>query len=280
MTSPAQFVPTSFALASVFAWGTSDFLGGYASRRINAFLLTVVVNGGGLLLMATLATTSHAPLPSGRSVAWTVAAGVSGGTSLAIFFRALAMGRMGLTAPVAAVLGAAIPTVFSMATEGVPSTVHIIGFFLAGTGIWLISRTEDGSAPKGIGLAVVAGIGFAGFYLCVRQAGPGSAFWIASFTRIGGLSITTLIVLLQRRFRELTAAAVGWGVVTGCLDSLGTFLFVRASQTGRLDAAVVLSSLYPAVTVVLARLILDEHFTHWKAAGILAALAAVPMIAA
>jgi drug/metabolite transporter (DMT)-like permease len=208
-----------------------------------------------------------------------IAAGISGGASLAIFFRALAMGRMGLTAPVAAVLGAAIPTIVGMATEGLPSAVHIIGFLLAGTGIWLVSRTEDGSSPEGIGLAVVAGIGFAGFYLCVRQAGAASALWVASFTRVGGLAITTTIVLLQRKFGELTAAAVRWGVVTGCLDSLGTFLFVRASQTGRLDAAVVLSSLYPAVTVVLARLILDEHFTRWRAAGILAALAAVPMIA-
>ena len=280
MSAPAQFVPAGFALGSVFSWGTSDFLGGYASRRINAFLLTVVVNAGGLLFMATLATTSHAPFPAGHSIAWMIVAGISGGASLAIFFRALAMGRMGLTAPVAAVLGAAIPTVFSMATEGLPSAVHIAGFLFAGIGIWLISRTEDGSSPEGIGLAVIAGVGFAGFYLCVRQAGSSSAFWIASFTRIGGLSITTAIVALQRRFRELTRAALGWGVVTGCLDSLGTFLFVRASQTGRLDAAVVLSSLYPAVTVVLARLILHEHFTRWRAAGILAALVAVPMIAA
>jgi uncharacterized membrane protein len=280
MTSPAQLIPTSFALASVFAWGTSDFLGGCACRRINAFLLTVVVNVGGLVLMVSLAAASHAPLPPLHSVVWMVAGGISGGASLAIFFRALAMGRMGLTAPVAAVLGAAIPTVFSMATEGIPSAVHIAGFLLAGIGIWLISRTEDGSSPEGIGLAVIAGIGFAGFYLCVRQAGSSPALWIASFTRIGGLSITTAIVALQRKFRELTTAAVGWGVVTGCLDSLGTFLFVRASQTGRLDAAVVLSSLYPAVTVVLARLVLHEHFTRWRAAGILAALAAVPMIAA
>lgn len=280
MSAPAQLIPTSFALASVFAWGTSDFLGGYASRRINAFLLTVVVNVGGLVLMVTLAAASHAPLPPGHSVVWMVAGGISGGASLAIFFRALAMGRMGLTAPVAAVLGAAIPTVFSMATEGIPSAVHIAGFLLAGIGIWLISRTEDGSSPEGIGLAVIAGIGFAGFYLCVRQAGNGSALWIASFSRIGGLAVTSTIVALQRRFRELTMAAVRWGVVAGCLDSLGTFLFVRASQTGRLDAAVVLSSLYPAVTVVLARLVLHEHFTRWRAAGILAALAAVPMIAA
>ena len=279
MISPAQLVPTSFSLAAVFAWGTSDFLGGYASRRINAFLLTTVVNVGGLLLMVTLATTSHAQLPTGHSVVWMMAAGISGGASLAIFFRALALGRMGLTAPVAAVLGAAIPTIVSMVTEGLPSAVHIIGFLLAGTGIWLISRSEDGSSPEGIGLAVVAGIGFAGFYLCIHQAGNGSALWIASFTRIGGLSITTAIVALQRKFRELTAAGVGWGVLTGCLDSLGTVMFVRASQTGRLDAAVVLSSLYPAVTVLLARLILHEHFTRWKAVGIFAALVAVPMIA-
>jgi drug/metabolite transporter (DMT)-like permease len=279
MILPAQLVPTSFSLAAVCAWGTSDFLGGYASRRTNAFLLTTVVNVGGLLLVATLAAASHVPLPSGRSIAWVVTGGILGGTGLAIFYRALAMGKMGLTAPVAAVLGAAIPTIVGIVTEGLPGAVRIIGFLLAGTALWLISRTEDGSRPEGIGLAVIAGIGFAAFYLCIRQAGPGSALWIASFTRIGGLLITGTIVLLQRSPRQLTTAAVGWGVLTGCLDSLGTTMFVRASQTGRLDAAVVISSLYPAVTVLLARLILKEHFTHWKAAGMFAALLSVPMIA-
>jgi len=85
---------------------------------------------------------------------------------------------------------------------------------------------------------------------------------------------------LQRRFREITSAGVRWAVVAGCIDSLGTVLFVRASQSGRLDEAVVLSSLYPAVTVLLARLFLKEHFTRWKFVGLLAALASVPMIAA
>lgn len=279
MPLPAEFVPTGFSLGAVLAWGTSDFLGGYASRRTNAFLLTMVVNVGGLLLMTSLVSATHAPLPSRHSIVWVLAGGLSGGASLAIFYRALALGRMGLTAPVAAVLGAAIPTIFGIATEGLPSAVHIIGFLLAGTGIWLISRTEDGSGVAGIGSAVLAGIGFAGFYLCVRQAGQGSALWFASFTRLGGLLTTGAIVLLQRRFRELTAEAVGWGVLAGCLDSAGTVLFVRASQTGRLDAAVVLTSLYPAVTVLLARLILKEHFTRWKAVGVFAALLAVPMIA-
>jgi drug/metabolite transporter (DMT)-like permease len=187
---------------------------------------------------------------------------------------------MGLTAPVAAVLSAAIPAFFSMFTEGLPGRIPLSGFFLAAIGLWLITRAEDGNTPEGIGLALIAGTGFAGFYLCVRQAGGSSALWIASFTRIGGLLITATIVLLRGKFSEITAAGVRWAILTGCVDSIGTMLFVRASQTGRLDEAVVISSLYPAVTVLLARVFLKEHFTRWRFIGLLTALAAVPMIAA
>jgi drug/metabolite transporter (DMT)-like permease len=279
VSAAPQFATAAYGLAAVLAWGTSDFLGGYATRRANAFLFTTIVNIGGLLLVGTLASATHAPFPSTRSVAWVLAGGVSGGAALAIFYRALSSGRMGLTAPVAAVLGAAIPTIVSMFTEGLPGRIPIIGFVFAAAGLWLITRTEDGSSPEGISIAVLAGTGFAGFYLCVRQAGDASAFWIASFTRAGGLIITGLIVLLQGKFRDITTTGVRWGILTGCIDSIGTMLFVRASQTGRLDEAVVISSLYPAVTVLLARVFLHEHFTRWRFVGLLAALVAVPMIA-
>jgi drug/metabolite transporter (DMT)-like permease len=280
MSPTPQFTTAVYGMAAVVAWGTSDFLGGYATRRANAFLFTVVVNLGGLLVMGTLASATHSPFPSARSAAWVLAGGISGGAALAIFYRALSSGRMGLTAPVAAVLSAAIPAIFSMFTEGLPGRIPLLGFAFAAAGLWLITRTEDGSPPEGIGLAVLAGIGFASFYLCVRQAGDASALWIASLTRTGGLIATGLIVLLLRNFRDITPAGVRWGVVTGCIDSLGTILFVHASQTGRLDEAVVISSLYPAVTVLLARLFLKEKFTRWRLVGLLAALAAVPMIAA
>ena len=279
MSAAPQFVTAAYGMAAVLALGTSDFLGGYATRRANAFLFTVVVNLGGLLLVGTLASVTHAPFPSARSAAWVLAGGISGGAALAIFYRALSSGRMGLTAPVAAVLGAAIPALVSMHSEGLPGRVPLLGFALAATGLWLITRTEAGSAPDGIGLAVLAGIGFASFYLCVRQAGDASPLWIASLTRTGGLLVTGLIVLFLGKFRDITPAGVRWAIVTGCVDSLGTILFVRASQTGRLDEAVVISSLYPAVTVLLARVFLKEHFTRWRFVGLLAALAAVPMIA-
>lgn len=280
MPATPQFATAGFGMAAVAAWGTSDFLGGYFTRRANAFVFTAVVNLGGLFLVGTLALATHAPLPTQHAIAWAFAGGVSGGASLAIFYRALSSGRMGLAAPVAAVLSAAIPTVFSIFTEGFPGKIAVVGFMLAVIGLWLITRTEDGNSPEGIGLAVFAGIGFAGFYLCIRQAGAASPFWLASLTRTGGLLVTGLIVMLQKSVRDITRAGVGWGVVTGGIDSLGTILFVLASQAGRLDEAVVISSLYPAVTVLLARLVLKEHFTRWRFVGLLAALAAVPMIAA
>ena len=280
MAPPAQLVPAGFSWAAVLCWGMSDFIGGYAARRANAFFLTTIAHASGGLLMVTLALLNHSEFPSRTSVLWALAAGLVGGGALAIFYRALATGKMGLTAPVAAVLGAAIPTVFGMFTEGLPGSVQIAGFGLAVAGIWLISRSEDAGRPEGLGLAALAGIGFASFFLCIKQAGNESvsALWIAAVSRSAAFVLTGLIVLLGRDFR-MTRPSAAFGVLAGCLDVSGSALFIRASQTGRLDAAVVISSLYPAITVLLARLILKEQLTRWKTVGMFAALAAAPMIA-
>jgi drug/metabolite transporter (DMT)-like permease len=279
MVLPSQFLPAGFSLGAVLVWGTSDFLGGYSSRRSNAFVFTTIVHATGLLFMLGIAVANHSLFPSRAGVAWALAAGASGGIGLAIFYRALASGRMGLTAPVAAVLSAAIPTVFGMFIEGLPRLLQVAGFVIAVVGIWLISRPEDGSRPQGIGTAVVAGIAFAGFYLFMKQAGDNSAVWLSAVSRIAAVTLTGVIVLLGRH-RHITLQGFGWGMVAGVLDISGSVMFIRATQTGRLDSAVVISSLYPAITVLLARLFLKEHFTRWKLVGMFAALLAVPLIAA
>ncbi|MBS1851790.1 MAG: EamA family transporter [Acidobacteria bacterium] len=277
-----------FSLATILCWGTSDFTGGYASRRANALLLTTITHAAGVVLMVTLATLGHSPFPETRSLLWAAAAGISGGGALAAFYRALSTGKMGLTAPVAAVLGAAVPVIFTVVKEGLPDKAQLLGFLLAGVGIWLIARPEAGMRPEGLGLAVLAGVGFAGFFLCIKQAGDAAALWIAAGSRLASLTLTGLLVVgswvaqaPERRHSVLymTKSSAWLGLLAGCLDVSGTALFVRASQTGRLDAAVVLTSLYPAVTVLWAHWILHEHFTRWKMAGMLAALAAVPLIA-
>ncbi len=269
-----------YSLGAVLCWGTSDFTGGCASKRSDAFLVTLLAHSGGFVLMTSLATGFHSPFPSRGSELWALAAGALGGTALAIFYQALAGGKMGLVAPLSAILAAAIPTAFGILTEGLPGIVPILGFLTAGLGIWLIAR-PDGTAGghDGLGLALIAGLGFAGFFLCIDQTGQSPAIWAAAHSRLGSLIMVGAIVLLRRGKHDLHWQDALMGTFAGCLDSTGTLLFVRADQTGRLDAAVVLTSLYPAVTVLLARMILKEHFSRWKAIGIIAALAAVPMIA-
>jgi len=280
MSVAAQYIPAAYSLTAVGVWGASDFLGGVGARRANAFLFTAIVHLSGMVVVGTLALMIHAPFPGNASLVWSLIAGSVGGIALALFYRSLASGNMGLVAPVAAVLGAAIPTIVTAFAEGLPGYRHVLGFILAGIGVWLISRTESGAGrPEGLGMAVLAGIGFAGFYLCIHRAGNGSALWIATCSRFGSLLVTGAIVLFGRHLRAVAAPVLSIALVAGILDISGTAVFIRASQIGRLDDAVVLSSLYPAVTVLLARIFLHEHFSRARTIGMFAALAAVPMIA-
>ena len=278
MAAAEQLVSVGLSLSAGLCWGTSDFSGGYASRRSDSFLVTALSHAGGFVLMLALALASQAAVPSRASQLWAAAAGALGGLALLIFYRALAKG-MGLTAPVAAVLGAAIPAAFTMITQGLPGRFGLAGFLLAGLGIWLISRPDGSGNRRGIYVAALAGIGFAGFFLCISRTGESSALWSAAFSRCASLLLVGAIVLLRRNHGPVRSGDAMIGLLAGCLDVTGTALFIRANQTGRLDSAVVLSSLYPALTVLLARLFLKEKFTPWKTAGIVAAVLAVPMIA-
>jgi drug/metabolite transporter (DMT)-like permease len=290
----APLAAAGFALFAAACWGASDFVGGYAARRIDAFLFTTIAHASGTGFMLALAFASHAPAPSFHNSSWAVAAGLSGGAALAVFYRALSFGKMGLAAPVSAVVAAAIPTLFGILTEGVPGAFKIGGFVLAAAGIWLVSRPDEQGHPREVGSAALAAIGFAGYFVFIKQAGTGSSvFWIAGIARFASFLLTLTIVLAGWRRaasivgegttrvlpRQMEARAV-LGILAGFMDISGSAFFIRASQIGRLDAAVVLSSLYPAVTVLLARVFLHERFSGWKTVGMLAALAAVPMIAA
>jgi len=285
MSSPTQFAPAAYSVIAVFFWGGADFAGGYGSRRANAFVLTAFSHLCALAFMLVIALGQHGPFPCRTSILWALAAGAVGGFSLAIFYRALASGQMGLTAPIGALLGAAIPTLADIAMEGAPSRWTIAGFMLAILAIWLITRpdpraeNDDSGRPRGVAMAALAGVGFAGFYLCIHQA-TGSPSWVATISRIGSFAATAVAVVATRAPLSLDRPRAALGMTAGCLDISASALFIFASQHGRLDEAVVITSLYPAVTVLLARVLLKEHFSRWKFIGLLAALAAVPLISA
>ena len=166
MASAEQLVPVGFSLAAALCWGTSDFSGGYASRRSDSFLITPLAHGSGLVLMLVLAffgppRTSFDFEPAVGRRRWCL------GRSGTADFLSCAFEGMGLTAPVSAVLGAAIPAAFTMITHGLPGKLALAGFVLAGLGIWLIARPDGTGNDRGVLMAVLAGIGFAGFFLCI-----------------------------------------------------------------------------------------------------------------
>jgi len=274
-----NLVSTGFGLAAVLSWGCADFLGGYAAKSTDPFLLTTIAHAAGLVLVGSIALLQHAPYPSHAAVIWSLAGGISGGVCLAIFYRSLAAGQMGLNGPTAALIGASIPVAVGFATQGFPHPIQIAGFVLAAIGIFLVSKPDRISGrPAGLGLAVIAGLGFAGFFLFLKQAGDSSAIWVATLTRLSSVVVVGAIALAKYLRQSLQNRLAWVGIIAGLLDVSGTYCFVRASQTGRLDVSVVLSSLYPVITVVLARLILKERLTPLKATGMAAAIVAMPLI--
>src|SRR3954468_10770997 len=159
-----MLAPIAFSLGSAFCWGVADFSGGLASRRANVFKVVLIAHSTGMLMMLLFAWLAHEPIPSRTALAWGIAAGTAGTVGLVALYRALAVGTMGIIAPLTAVLTALIPITYGIASSGLPQNIQLLGFAFAAVGIVLISRPEKtAGAPKGIGLALLASAGFGGF---------------------------------------------------------------------------------------------------------------------
>jgi len=274
----SSFGSIGFSLTTSAAWGASNFLGGYSSRRANPFLLSTISHFAGLVCLFFIATGSRAPMPSKYALGWSLVAGIAGGLALAILYGALSSGRMGLVSPVAAVLSVSIPALLTLAREGSPGVLRLLGFVFAVLGVSLIGRTKDRTDRKALGMAILAGCGFAAYALSIKHAGAGSAMWIEVHSRLAALFVTAAITVGFRKVRDFHPRAGLWAATAGLLDVSGSVAFVRASQLGRLDTVVVLSSLYPAVTVLLAIALLRERVTSWKAVGVCLCIISVPLI--
>jgi len=217
---------------------------------------------------------------------WGGLAGVIGALGLIAFYTALASGKMGIAAPVSAVLTAMLPVLFSALTAGLPGPLRLGGFVLALLAIALISRPEHAAdgRPQGIGLAVLAGLGFGCFFILISRVSPGSTFWPLAIARLTSVVSLLVVMLLRRQRKQRPLSGVRrvalLVLLAGTLDALGNAFFVLAAHSGRLDVAAILSSLYPAATVLLAAVVLRERVTRIQAVGILLVLLAIPLISA
>ena len=270
-----------FGLAASLFWGSGDFSGGLASRRDNPFSVVTAAYGFGFVLLVVIALIWREPFPQPIDIVWGGVAGLVGAIGLIAFYSALSIGRMGIAAPLSAILTAALPVIFSAFTEGLPSLIQVGGFVLALIAVGLISRPERlKGRPEGLGLALLAGLGFGCFFILISRVSQAATFWPLAVARL--ISVLFLLTVVgMRRQRVMPGKRVAVLVLlAGGLDALGNAFFVLATHVGRLDVAAILSSLYPAATVILATIVLRERVTRVQALGIFLALTAIPLISA
>jgi drug/metabolite transporter (DMT)-like permease len=210
---------------------------------------------------------------------WGALAGVLVMAGYGFLLRGFASGRMGIVAPVSGVLATAIPVIFAAFTEGLPRGLKLLGFGLALVSIWMLSRPEKfGSRPAGLGMALLAGVGFGGFFTALGQVGESAIFWPLAAGRLTASVLLVAFGFSTRRSLIPQAPPLALLVLLGLLDVGGNLFFLRAVQTGRLDVAAVLASLYPAVTAILAWMITKEHIARLQVIGAAVAVLAIALI--
>ena len=275
----ATLTAAALSLGAAALWGGGDFAGGIATKRASVFRVVAAAHACGLLFMLLLAWLTHEPVPSHASLQWGLFAGVAGAFGIAALYQALAIGRMGIVAPVASVITAILPVLVGIRTEGMPDRIQLAGFVLALASIWLVARPAgEIDSHRGLGLAVLAGVLFGLFLVAGKQAGHGGVFWpLVAARSASTLLMLVIVAFLPRDPRPLRAALVPI-LLSGLLDSAANAMFIAATRHGRLDVAAVLSSLYPASTVILARVFLKERLSATQNVGIVGALVSVALI--
>lgn len=270
--------------AAALSWGVGDFSGGLAARRVSSLAVTLITNPVGLLLLIGIAVFTNAPIPSSHDALLGVLVGASGAAGIFLFYEALKHGKMGIAAPVSAVIANVISVAVSAITEGAPGVLKWLGFALACVGVVLISRPEkiDGvrAVPRALLPAVFSGIAFGVFFsLSAQFSNDVDVGWSLVIVRLTSLVIFYAAATLRNEVR-LERSVFGLAAIGGICDSLGNLFFALAGQAGRLDITAVSSSLYPVATVALAVLILRERFTASQGFGALLALGAIVLIVA
>jgi drug/metabolite transporter (DMT)-like permease len=278
----AETLAVACGLGSAIVWGAGDFAGGFATRRANA--LTVIFFSqliGGTLLLAAAALFASG-IPTGQHMLFAGLAGIFGVMGLIGLYRGLASGRMGLVAPLSAIVTAIVPLLFSMVTEGYPGHLRLAGFATGMAAVWLLSSPGGKLTvkPGELKLSLFAGLGFGLFFIFMGAASDQVVLWPLVAARGSAILFMLFILLSTRQMTVPPRGQIGLIALAGILDTTGNAAFGMAAHFGRLDIAAVLASLYPASTVLLAWLILRERLGGRQWFGVSVAAVALVLIAA
>ncbi|MES2209969.1 MAG: DMT family transporter [Chloroflexota bacterium] len=277
--SPA-ILPAVLALAAAALWGVSDFGGGLLGRRAPILGVLIATQGVGFLIATGAVVARGEPMLAGTNLTLSVLAAGLAAIGVGSLYRGLAVGRMGVVAPVTAVLTAATPAIIGIAWQGAPDPLVIVGFGLAIVAVVVVSVVPDdvGGRPSGLPYGLVGGVTLGLLGVVLSRIDLQHVF--APLAVMRGLEIVLFIVFLaiRRVAWRMPRATLPLVILVGLVDVTGNVAFLTASRIGDLSIAAVLSSLYPVITVILAAAILRERVTPSHAVGVGLAFAAIAFI--
>jgi drug/metabolite transporter (DMT)-like permease len=279
-------VAVALGIGTALCWGVADFLGGIRTRRLTLAAVLLVSQFTGLAAIAAVVGVGNVEAPAAGDVAPALVAGVCQLAGIAALYRALAIGTMSVISPVSASGAAALPVVVGLATGERPGALVFTGMAAAFVGVTLASRTPDsaqgGAASRqGLELAAVAALGFGGFYVGMDAAVDDmEPFWALLAARVSaGIALIAVLLVVRPRLEAPVADLPSLALI-GLLDVGANACFTLGTETGLVSVVSVLASLYPVLTVVLARALLGERLVAIQTAGVAFALAGVALIAA
>jgi drug/metabolite transporter (DMT)-like permease len=268
------------SLVAAIAYGLSDFVGGLVSRRTSAWPVAFVAAASSFVGAVVLALVLSGA-PTATDYWWGALAGVGGGAGGAFLYRGLAAGRMGVVAPVSAVGAAVLPVTVGVVAGERPEVVVWLGILAAVPGIWLVSRepSSEGDLADGLLDGVLAGVGFGVLFAAMGQVPEQAGYWpLALAQGVATVSVALTASLLGARWVP-DDRSQAWGIVSGVLATTAVVAFLVATQQGLLAIASVVTSLYPAVTVLLAATVLREQIHRSQACGLVLCTVAVGLVA-
>ncbi len=272
------------SLLSALSYGVSDFLGGLFSKRSGPWQTAVVGQTSSTVCTVAVAL-FIAGDPVGSDWVWGVVGGAGSGVGAAFLYRGLAGGRMSVVAPLSAVVCALLPVAVGLVTGDRPSALALAGIVVAFPAIALVSRVVEEDAASeaahrgGVVDGVVAGLGFGVLFVALGQVRDDAGLWPLAVAQ-GAAAVVVVLLAVALREAWVPRDRLAWrAVVMGPLGATATTAFLLATREGLLSVVSVISSLYPATTVLLATLVLKERIQAWQGVGLALAASAVTLVA-
>ena len=269
------------ALASSIAYGTADFAGGLLSRRAHYAAVALYGQAGGLIFALTAAAVTSTAAPGTAGLGWGALSGLGSGTGMLFLYRGVSHGTMSIVVPVSTVTAVALPVLAAVAFVGDrPSVLSWAGIAAAVPALWLVSRTTTSTRPAGPAAldGLIAGTGIALQYLALAQAPAHAGLWPVAAGRLTATLAILPVAVPARAPLPLTPRLAIPAAATGATAALALTLYLLATRHQLLAITVVLSSLYPAIPVLLGIAALHERLSRTQTAGLIAAAAATALL--